>query len=72
VSVPVTLVGASNGAIPVYGYTLARQQRGPAPIGTITAAPLTLAATADSKVYDGSAASGGNARRRRPGPAATP
>ncbi|MEO5882819.1 MAG: YDG domain-containing protein, partial [Caldimonas sp.] len=52
VSVPVTLVGASNGAIPVYGYTLAADDAAAA-IGSITPAALTLGASADTKVYDG-------------------
>ena len=56
VSAPVALVGASNGAMPVYGYTLAGSSAA-APIGSITPAALVLAAAGDSKVYDGSTAS---------------
>ena len=47
---------ASNGAMPVYGYALANGSATTA-VGTITAAPLVVAATADSKLYDGTTAS---------------
>jgi fructose-specific phosphotransferase system IIC component len=56
VSAPVTFVGVSNGAIPVYGYSLASGTASGA-IGSITPAALSLAAGADSKVYDGGSAS---------------
>ena len=47
---------ASNGAMPVYGYRLASATATGA-VGTITPAPLVVATTADSKVYDGTTAS---------------
>ena len=56
VSVPVTLTGASNGAMPVYGYAVAGGGAAAA-IGSISPATLVIAAGADSKVYDGSTAS---------------
>ena len=52
----IAVTSASNGAIPVYGYSLISASTA-APIGTITPAPLTLNASADSKVYDGTAGS---------------
>ena len=56
VSAPVTITGVSNGAMPVYGYTVAGGSAA-APIGSISPAALVLAAGGDSKVYDGSTAS---------------
>jgi hypothetical protein len=61
----VTAVGltatASNGAVPVYGYALANGST-TAAVGTITAAPLVVAASADAKVYDGTTASAATPR----------
>src|SRR6185437_599526 len=47
------IASATQGAIPVYGYALS-DAAAAAPIGTIVPAALSLGATADSKVYDGS------------------
>ena len=53
VSATVTFTGASNGAMPVYEYTVAGGGAAAA-IGSISPATLVIAAGADTKVYDGS------------------
>ncbi len=47
---------ATNGSATVYGYGLSSASAA-ANIGTVTAAPLTVTAHADSRVYDGTTAS---------------
>jgi hypothetical protein len=49
---------APTGSTLLSNYTLPTMLTGP--IGTITPAPLTVTANADSKIYDGAAYSGGN------------
>ncbi len=51
-----TIVGASQGAMPVYGYALSAPDASAA-IGTISPAPLAIGARPDSRVYDGGTAS---------------
>ena len=56
VSVTGIVASAGNGAMPVYGYRLANDTA-TAAVGTITPAPLLVATSADSKVYDATTAS---------------
>ena len=55
-----TIDHASNGAVAVYGYSLGSTQASGS-IGTITAAPLSIAASSQSKVYDAGTASSATA-----------
>ncbi len=48
----ISIASATNGAATVYGYQLASTSA-TGTVGTITAAPLTLTATTNTKVYDG-------------------
>ncbi|MBL8540125.1 MAG: hypothetical protein JNK68_07110, partial [Betaproteobacteria bacterium] len=52
----VSIVTATNGAATVYGYQLA-STTATGNVGTITAAPLTLTAATNTKVYDGTVSS---------------
>jgi filamentous hemagglutinin family protein len=53
-----TLASASNGGMPVYGYTLSSTTASAA-VGTITPATLVLAASPDARTYNGTTASTG-------------